>query len=454
MPAQSRMPVPADVAEAVIAEAGETLRLAAVKEKARARRSDRAAGRRQAKREERDRGAAAAAGRRRAKEDRLLAKAEQAREALQARASQLAGAAGGSVLACFAAVPDPRGRRGRRHPLPCVLGLVLTAMLHGKTKLSGITAWISAADQEILAALGARTGGNGLRVPPCARTVARLLALLGAQLLADAAAAYLAAAELAAAPACPVAGPVLQPSLHCDGKEVRGAVRPDGTSPFLLSAETGGIVLAEREIAAKTNEITQIGPMLLALNVLFPLAGWIITADALRTQRKLAALACEDLPARYVFTVKSSQPDLLSALERPCRAGARRHATAGKGHGRRETRWTGNGKKWARVTKTTTGTVCLITSLTAREAGPEHIAACIRGHRAAESKIHWVRDDTFREDSARVRADSRPRALATLRNLAMGLIRQAGHDDIAATIRAAEHDSTLLRALLRLTPAT
>ena len=49
------------------------------------------------------------------------------------------------------------------------------------------------------------------------------------------------------------AGPVPRPSLACDGKEVRGAVRGDGTSLFLLSAASGGIVLAEREIPAKTN---------------------------------------------------------------------------------------------------------------------------------------------------------------------------------------------------------
>jgi hypothetical protein len=34
----------------------------------------------------------------------------------------------------------------------------------------------------------------------------------------------------------------------------------------------------------------------------------------------------------------------------------------------------------------------------------------------------------------------------------MGLIRQVGHDNIAATIRKAEYDNALLLALLRLTP--
>jgi hypothetical protein len=41
----------------------------------------------------------------------------------------------------------------------------------------------------------------------------------------------------------------------------------------------------------------------------------------------------------------------------------------------------GDGKIRRRVTETSTETVYLITSLTAREAGPEHIAAYIRNHR-------------------------------------------------------------------------
>jgi hypothetical protein len=46
----------------------------------------------------------------------------------------------------------------------------------------------------------------------------------------------------------------------------------------------------------------------------------------------------------------------------------------------------------------------------------------------------------------------RAHALATLRNLATGLIRQAGRDGIAATIREAEYDNDLPPALLHLTP--
>ena len=482
---QSCMPVPADAAGAVIAEAEETVRLAAAREEARQRRRARNGQARRRRQEDLGRKAAGQRERRQAGEERLRAEAEEARRVLLERAAELREASGGSVPDCFAAVPDPRKRRGRRHSLPCILTLVVTAMLHGKTKLADITAWIAHAGQDILAAAGARAGGGGRRQAPCGKTVTRLLGLIGAQALADAAAGYLSAALPAEPAAFPVSGPVLQPSLACDGKEARGAVRADGTSLFLLSAASEGIVLAEREIAAKTSEIPETGPMLLELNERVPLAGRVITADALHTQVKFADLVCGKLLARYVLTVKGSQPGLLAALEQLTWAGARRHVTEDEGHGRRErrahlvmdapgsiqalfphvrqvarvirtrtvTRWKGNGRTRTRVTETHTETVYLVTSLTGREAAPDHIAAYVRGHWSIENEVHLVRDVTLREDSSKVRAGSRPRALATLRNLTAGLIRQAGHSGIAATIRDAEYDKTLLLALLRLTSA-
>jgi hypothetical protein len=243
------MPVPAGVAGAVIAEAEDALRRAAAGEARKARAEDR----RRRKAAGRQREAAQRAERRREREERQREEAEEALAVLLERSVMLAAASGGSVLECFALVADPRDPRGVRHPLPAVLALVLAALLSGKTALEDVTAWIAHADPEILAAAGARRGRDGRRVPPCPRTVTRVLGALGAQALADAAGRYLAAALPAGPAAFPVAGPALLPSLHCDGKEVRGAARADGTVPFLLSAETGGAVIADREIGAKTN---------------------------------------------------------------------------------------------------------------------------------------------------------------------------------------------------------
>lgn len=399
-----------------------------------------------------------------------------ARAALLARAAELA-AAGGSVRDCFASVPDPRCPRGRRYSLPCILTLVTLAMLRGKTSLAAITAWISHAGQGTLAAAGARADAGGRRTPPCGRTVTRVLGMLDAQALADAAAGYLAAAL--------PARPAPLPAVHCDGKEIRGAITAAGTVPFLLSAETSGVVVAEREIGAKTNEIPEIGPMLKELGRRFPLAGRVITADAMHAQRKLAALIRENLGAHYVLTVKDNQPGLRAMLAGLDWDRARRHVTEDHGHGRDETRqylvtgvpariaklfphaaraarvtrtrtvtsWKGHGRQRERVTRTSTETVYVITSLTARQASPARLAACIRGHWHIENKIHYVRDATLREDASRIRAGSRPRAMATLRNLATGLIRQHGRDDIAGTLRDTEYDNTLLLALARLSPA-
>ena len=61
-----------------------------------------------------------------------------------------------------------------------------------------------------------------------------------------------------------------------------------------------------------------------------------------------------------------------------------------------------------------------------------------------------MRDVTYREDASRIRTGSRPRIMATLRNLAIGLIRQAGYTKIAATIRKIKYDTALLLAILGL----
>ena len=91
-----------------------------------------------------------------------------------------------------------------------------------------------------------------------------------------------------------------------------------------------------------------------------------------------------------------------------------------------------------------------MTSMTPDQAGPEHLMTYVRSHWAIENKIHWVRDVTFGEDASRVRTGSRPRITATLRHLVIGLIRQAGHTLIAATIRKIRNSPHLIYALIGL----
>ncbi|MEU5194021.1 hypothetical protein AB0G86_08125 [Streptomyces scabiei] len=46
-----------------------------------------------------------------------------------------------------------------------------------------------------------------------------------------------------------------------------------------------------------------------------------------------------------------------------------------------------------------------------------------------------MRDTTFGEDASRVRTGTSPHAMAGLRNLAIGALRHAGHDNTAAGLR-------------------
>jgi predicted transposase YbfD/YdcC len=412
------------------------------------------------------------------------AAAEDALGELACRAAALAAAAGGRLLECFAAVPDPRDPRGIRHSLPAVLALCTAAVLSGNASFEDVTAWVHAAPQQVLAACGARRAAAGACVAPHPDTVVRLLAALGAQPLAHHAGAYLAARAAAGPVTFPVRRPGPLPAIAVDGKAIRGAAGDDGAIPFLLAAATHGtgIVLAERAIGAKTNEIPGFAPLLLDLDAYYPLAGHVITADAHHTVRKHARLICEQLLAHYVLTVKGNTPALRAELAALNWKKARRHVTAERRHGRREKRTiqvlpvpahirerfpharqaalierhvtrtvrVKKGKRSVRKTVTSAVTVFIITSLDAREAAPDCIAGYARGHWTIENKVHWVRDVTFGEDASRIRTGARPRIMATLRNLAIGLIRQAGYTKIAATIRKIKYDTALLLAILGL----
>jgi len=413
------------------------------------------------------------------------AAAEDALAELVSRAAALTAASDGNLLECFAAVPDPRDARGVRHCLPCVLALCTAAVLCGNTAIEDVTAWVHRAPQDVLAAARARRNALGIRVAPHPDTVVRILAGLGAQPLADHAGAYLALRALPGPVASPVAAPGWLPALAVDGKAVRGAAGEDGMIPYLLAAVTHGtgIVLAERLIGPKTNEVPEFAPLLRELNRYYPLAGHVITADAGHTVKAHATLICEELLAHYVLTVKCNTRKLWEELDALDWAKVPvQHETTEQGHGRRERRTiqvmdapehirtrfpharqaalieryvtrtvrARKRKRWVKKQVKSAVAVFIITSLDAREAAPVHLAGYVRGQWTIENKVHYVRDVTYREDSSRVRTGPRPRIMATLRNLAIGLIRQAGYTKIAATIREIKYDTTLLIAVLGL----
>ena len=76
-----------------------------------------------------------------------------------------------------------------------------------------------------------------------------------------------------------------------------------------------------------------------------------------------------------------------------------------------------------------------ITSLSAAKGNPQQLLAHNRSHWTIENRIHWVRDVTFDEDRSRVRKKAGPQIMASLRNLAISMLRMAGTDNIAQGLR-------------------
>jgi predicted transposase YbfD/YdcC len=401
-------------------------------------------------------------------------------------AAAVADAPGSGLLECFARVPDPRDPRGVRHSLPSILGLATAAVAAGQITLVEITAWISAADQGLLAAMGCRRNGLGRFTAPHQDTVERVFGALGAHDLAAQVSAHQLRGSNIRPTGAPISAPVLLPAIAFDGKAIRGAVGADGKIPYLLAAatHTGCTVIAERAIGPKTNEVPETYPMLAALAATGEgVGGCVFTADAGHTVRAHATFIVTELLAHYVMTVKGNTPKLFAALDAIDWAQIPiAHTSTDNRRKRDETRTIQvtdvpegvdfpyaaqvfliervavrtvyKKVKGSRGRKKTTVrhavSILGITSLSAREASGEHLATYVRSHWAIENKIHWVRDVTFREDASKVRTDSRPRIMVTLRNLVIGLIRQAGHTRIAATIRRIKNNPHLIYALMGL----
>ena len=401
--------------------------------------------------------------------------------------TMLAGAGADGLLECFAAIDDPRDRRGVRHSLASILGLCTAAVTSGQLLLDDITAWITAADPQVLAAFGCRRDAEGGFTPPHPDTVERVFALLGAQHLADGVGAWLATRAGVGPVAAPTAAPGWLPAIAVDGKAVRGAIGEDGQVPYLLAAATHeeSVVLAERLIGAKTNEVPEFAPLLrgLAQRVAGGVGGCVFTMDAAHTVRAHARLITSELLAHYVMIVKQNTRKLYDKIDALDWANAPvAHETLDIGHGRRDKRTIRvldapadlgfpaaarvflveryttrtvrkrlkGSRRYKKVQIRSAVAVLGVTSLSAREAAPEHLAGYVRRHWSIENKIHWVRDVTLREDASQVRKGLKFRIMATLRNLAIGLIRQAGYTRIAATIRKIRNDALLLLTVLGL----
>ncbi len=206
------------------------------------------------------------------------------------------------------------------------------------------------------------------------------------------------------------------------------------------------LVLGQRQVDGKSNEITAI-PALLDL---LSLKGAIVTIDAMGCQREIARKIVTG-EADYILALKGNQGSLFKDAEVLMReqAGVQFpdttvtcHETVENSHGRIETRkvtvctdvsWLNARHNWPGLAsivmvqytavmsdKTRSQTRFYISSLTS-EAQTQ--AQAIRDHWSIENGLHWVLDMVFRDDECRIRKGNAAANFTTIKHAASNLLR-------------------------------
>jgi predicted transposase YbfD/YdcC len=376
-------------------------------------------------------------------------------------------AAAAGLAPVLSTLTDPRKRRGVRHGLVTLLSVAVCAVVAGARSFVAIAEWAADLPVDVAATLGINA------TPPSESAVRRLVQRLDPDRFDNAIGAWV---QQMCADVAPTGR---RRVLAVDGKTLRGSrTTTDGARHLLAVIDHNtGTVLGQRTVYGKTSEITEFVPLLdtlTSLNSTGDLAGTVITADALHTQRDHVE-HLHTRGAHWLLTVKGNQPNLRRQLAGlPWRQIEICHRSTGNAHGRREIRTlkvvtiaagiafphaaqaiqvvrktrplrAANTRKWR------TETVYAITDLQAHQARPDELAAWLRGHWHIENKLHWVRDVTFAEDHSRVRTGSAPQVMATFRNLAISLHRLAGATNIAAALRHHARNATRPLQLLMIT---
>jgi predicted transposase YbfD/YdcC len=252
---------------------------------------------------------------------------------------------------------------------------------------------------------------------------------------------------------------VSQEIVALDGKALRRALSENQPMQYIVSAwaEDNGLVLGQMKVADKSNEITAIPELLRVLE----LSGCIVTIDAMGCQTKIAR-EIKEADADYVLALKGNQETVHEEMKEflddavaearlwhppgavliPAAAGLATCQTVEKDHGRIETRtyyqsaelaWFADRDKWEGLQ-----TVGMVEStrdvggkisrecryyLSSLPLGAELFARAVRCHWGVENKVHWIMDVQFGEDQSRARTGYAAENLATLRRLALNLLK-------------------------------
>jgi predicted transposase YbfD/YdcC len=352
------------------------------------------------------------------------------------------------LIHVFERLSDWRKARGKVYPLVALLVLVMTGLLCGQKGPTAIAQWGAELPFLVRVAIGLPLGRR-----PSAMMLCRLCWRLDPDELEAALHAWIGEVN------AQLAQHGDNRRLAVDGKTQRGAAKRGARSAHLLAAVSHQLktVWGEVPVDRKTNEITVMSELLNLLVV----DGYLITVDALLTQREIA----QEITTRggdYLMVVKDNQPQLAEDIRmcfdsEPLPDEVRGRArTTDKDHGRLEVReivtsaalkdfladWPGL-EQVMQITRTVTKLstrattreqVYAITSLPPERGSPELLLEASRGHWTIES-VHWVRDVTLGEDACAVHKDRSSQVLAALRNTVIAVIRLAGFTCIAGAIR-------------------
>jgi len=264
-----------------------------------------------------------------------------------------------------------------------------------------------------------------------------------------------------------------------DGKQARGSSDRGAGKAAINTvsawASDNQLVLGQVQTEEKSNESTAVPELLQMLE----LRGCIVTLDAMGCQREIAEQIINK-EADYVLSVKGNQSNLEAdirdyfdwALQDKFKQTVHSQYTETNGdHGRLEVRryyttrdieWLRNKAAWKGVQsiamverereilgeETTLERSYYLSSLAAEA---KVIGKAIRRHWTVENSLHWVLDVGFGEDRSRIRKGNAPQNLATLRHIALNLLKQEKSLKVgmkSKRLKAGWDEAYLLKVLL------